>query len=68
MAQEAQDLKAQLAKHGDTLGFVEKVSLDLLSKFKILFPTTFAPHHKAAETPIPEDVVTSAVGAQPAVS
>ena len=29
LTQEVQELKVQLAKHGDTLGFVEKLSLDL---------------------------------------
>ena len=29
LIQEVQDLKAQLVKHSDTLGFMEKVSLDL---------------------------------------
>ena len=59
LIQEVQDLKAQLAKHSDTLGFVEKVSLDLWSKFKIMFPATFAPHQTTVATPVPGNVATS---------
>ena len=56
---QVKDLNAQLAKHGDKLGFVEKVSLDLSSKFKILFPAT------AVATPVPGNVTTSVATAQP---
>ena len=68
LTQEVHDLKAQLDKHGDTLGFVEKVSLDLWSKFKVLFLVAFAPHQTTAATPVPGNVATSAGTAQPTVS
>ena len=68
LTQEVQDLKAQLAKHSDTLSFVEKVPLDLWSKFKILFPAAFAPHQTAVETLVPGNVATFTTTAHPANS
>ena len=61
LTQKVQDLKAQLAKHGDTLVFVEKVSLDLWSKFKVLFSTAFAPYQTGVVTPVLGNVVMSVV-------
>ena len=66
LTQEVQDLKAQLAKHDDTLGFVEKVSLDLWSKFKIFFLASFAPHQTDVAILVPENVATSTAVAQAA--
>ena len=68
LTHEVQDLKAQLAKHGDTFGFIENVSFDLLSKFKILFLTAFTLHHIAVATPTPGNVATSTATTQPADS
>ena len=56
LTQKMQELKAQIAKHVNTLGFVEKVSLDLLSKFKTMLPTTFTPHQQAVGTLVLGDV------------
>ena len=68
LTKEVQDLKAQLAKHGDTLGFIEKVSLDLWSKFNVVFPATVAPHQIGVTTPVPGNVATSAATVQSANS
>ena len=68
LTQEVHGLKAQLAKHSDTLGFVEKVSLDLWFKFKVLFPAAFAPHQTTDAAPVLGNVTKPIETAQPANS